>query len=157
MSPITADNHIDWDQYCREREIYGFADTDNGSFSSGAVWDEKCVYPIPEGYDSAYAAPMMCAGATVWNVLSQYNARPFERVGIMGIGGLGHLAIKLAAAMGSHVVVLSSSESKRKEAMEYGASEFHVWRSGDKAPAGFQPLKHLLLCGSAGVDYQRYG
>jgi D-arabinose 1-dehydrogenase-like Zn-dependent alcohol dehydrogenase len=74
----------------------------------------------------------------------------------MGIGGLGHLAIKLAAAMGCHVVVLSSSESKRQEAMEYGASEFHAFLSGGEAPEGFKPVKHLLLCGSAAIDYPRY-
>jgi D-arabinose 1-dehydrogenase-like Zn-dependent alcohol dehydrogenase len=74
----------------------------------------------------------------------------------MGIGGLGHLAIKLAAAKGAHVVVFSSSESKRQEALDYGASEFIVFKSGDEAPENFKPVKHLLLCGSANVDYSRY-
>ncbi|KAF4465427.1 alcohol dehydrogenase [Fusarium albosuccineum] len=143
----------DLDQYCRDRKIYGFADTDNGSFSYGAVWDAKCVVPIPDGYDSADAAPLMCAGSTVWTVLTKYGVRCDDRVGVMGIGGLGHLAIKLAAAMGAHVVVFSSSESKRQEAMDYGASEFHVFKSGDEAPADLKPVKHLLLCGSGNVDY----
>ncbi|RGP59238.1 hypothetical protein FLONG3_11244 [Fusarium longipes] len=143
----------DRDQYCRERQIYGFSDFNNGSFSYGAVWDSKTVCHIPEGYDSADAAPLLCAGSTVWTCLTQYGLRPLESVGIVGIGGLGHLAIKLAAAMGNHVVVFSSSESKRQEAMEYGASEFHVYKSGDKAPEGFKPVKHLLLCGSANIDY----
>ncbi|KAM5341592.1 hypothetical protein ACJ41O_014623 [Fusarium nematophilum] len=143
----------DLDQYCRERKLYGFADTDNGSFSHGAVWDAKCVVPIPDGYDSVDAAPLMCAGSTVWTVLTKYGARCDDRVAVMGIGGLGHLAIKIAAAMGCSVVVLSSSESKRQEAMEYGASEYHVFKSGDEPPADFKPVKHLLLCGSANVDY----
>ncbi|PYH92145.1 alcohol dehydrogenase [Aspergillus ellipticus CBS 707.79] len=142
-----------WDQYCDNQKQYGFHDFDNGSFSYGAVWDASCVYPIPEGYDSANAAPLMCAGATVWTVLTEYGIRSTDRVAIMGIGGLGHVAIKLAAAMGCHVVVLSSSESKRQEAMDFGASEFHVFRSGGPAPEGFKPVKHLLLCGNAGVDY----
>ena len=76
-----------------------------------------------------------------------------DRVAIMGVGGLGHLAIKLAASLGYKVVVLSSSESKRQEAFEYGAAEYHVWRTGDKVPEGFTPLKHLLLCGNSGVDF----
>ncbi|KAJ4258728.1 hypothetical protein NW762_007814 [Fusarium torreyae] len=143
----------DLDQYCRERKLYGFADTDNGSFSYGAVWDSKTIIPIPESYDSANAAPLMCAGSTVWTVLTKYGLRSEDRVGVMGIGGLGHLAIKIAAAMGTHVVVFSSSESKRQEAMDYGASEFIVFKSGDEAPADFKPVKHLLLCGSANVDY----
>ncbi|KAL4726701.1 hypothetical protein ACLX1H_005590 [Fusarium chlamydosporum] len=143
----------DRDQYCRDRQIYGFSDFNNGSFSYGAVWDSKTVCLIPEGYDSANAAPLLCAGSTVWTCLTQYGLKAHESVGVIGIGGLGHLAIKLAAAMGLHVVVFSSSESKRQEAMEYGASEFHVYKSGDKAPEGLKPVKHLLLCGSANIDY----
>jgi D-arabinose 1-dehydrogenase-like Zn-dependent alcohol dehydrogenase len=146
----------DRDQYCRDRKLYGFADTDNGSFSYGAVWDSKTIISIPDGYDSEYAAPLMCAGATVWTVLTKYGLRSDDRVGVMGIGGLGHLAIKIAAAMGTHVAVFSSSEPKRQEAMDYGAAEVHIFKSGDKAPEDFMPVKHLLLCGSGNVDYSRY-
>ncbi|KAL4923888.1 NAD(P)-dependent alcohol dehydrogenase [Aspergillus undulatus] len=140
------------DQFCRTGTNYGFGDLQNGTFGSGAIWDSKCVYPIPEGYDSAYAAPLMCAGATVWTVLTEFGIKPAERVGIMGMGGLGHIAIKLAAAMGYHVVVLSSSDRKREEAMEYGAAEYHVIRAGEETPKELVPVKHLLLCGSFGVD-----
>ncbi|RAK77465.1 NAD(P)-dependent alcohol dehydrogenase [Aspergillus fijiensis CBS 313.89] len=142
-----------WDQYCRNQKQYGFHDLHNGTFSYGAIWDAKCVYPIPEGYDSINAAPLMCAGATVWTVLSEYGIKATDRVAVMGIGGLGHIAIKLAAAMGCHVVVLSSSEGKRQEAMDFGASEYHVFRSGGPVPEGFKPVNHLLLCGSGSVDY----
>lgn len=143
----------DADQYCRERKLYGFTDTDNGSFSYGAIWDSKVVVPIPDNYESEFAAPLMCAGATVWTVLSKYGIASNQRVAVMGIGGLGHLAIKLASAMGCHVVVLSSSENKRQEAMDYGASEFHVFRSGEAPPEDFKPVKHLILCGSASIDH----
>ncbi|KAJ5084900.1 hypothetical protein NUU61_009479 [Penicillium alfredii] len=141
-----------WDQYCENKKEYGSHDHDIGSFGEGVVWDAGCVVPIPDGYDSADAAPLMCAGATVWTVLREYGVRPTDRVGIMGIGGLGHLAIKLAAAMGCHVVVFSSSEAKREEAFDFGASEYHVFRPGQDQ-IGFKPVKHLLLCGSASVDY----
>lgn len=94
----------------------------------------------------------MCAGATVWTVLSEYGVKPTDRVAIMGIGGLGHLAVKLASAMGCHTVVLSSSESKREDAFAFGASEYHVFRPGEDIP-GFKPVKHLLLCSNTGVDY----
>jgi D-arabinose 1-dehydrogenase-like Zn-dependent alcohol dehydrogenase len=73
----------------------------------------------------------------------------------MGIGGLGHLAIKLAAAMGCHVVVFSSSEAKREEAFSFGASEYHVFKAGEEIP-NLKPVNHLLLCGSASVDYASY-
>ncbi|KAI9039041.1 uncharacterized protein KD926_010025 [Aspergillus affinis] len=142
-----------WDQYCQERKVYGVSDFDNGTLISGAVWDANCVFPIPEGLNSVDAAPLMCAGATVWTVLTRFGIEAGDRVGIMGVGGLGHISIKLAAALGYHVVVLSSSESKMQEATEYGASEYHVFRSGEK-PQDLKPLKHLLLCGSGSSDYQ---
>jgi len=113
------------------------------------------VVTIPDGYDSADAAPLMCAGATVWTCLTEYGVRPTDRVGVMGIGGLGHLAIKLASAMGCHVVVFSSSEAKREEAFSFGASEYHVFRSGQELK-DCKPVNHLLLCGSANVDYSSY-
>ncbi|KAK9365298.1 GroES-like protein [Lipomyces kononenkoae] len=143
----------EWDQYCPHRRNYGAHDHDTGSFSTGAVCDAGCVFHIPAGYDSASAAPILCGGATVWTVLSQYNVRATDRVGVMGVGGLGHLAIKIAAAMGCHVVVLSSTESKREEAFRFGAKEFHVMRTGEPTQEGIEPLNHLLLCGSAKVDY----
>ncbi|GAB1193879.1 hypothetical protein APSETT444_003114 [Aspergillus pseudonomiae] len=141
-----------WDQYCANKKEYGFHNHDLGSFSHGVVWNAGNVFKIPDGYDSANAAPLMCAGATVWTCLTEYGLRPTDRVGVMGIGGLGHLAIKLAAAMGCQVVVLSSSERKREEAMQFGASEYHVFSAGQEMK-DFKPLKHLLLCGSANVDY----
>ena len=99
------------------------------------VCEANCVIPVPDGLASEDAAPMMCAGATVWTALSRYGVRSTDRVGVQGVGGLGHLAIKLAAAMGCHVVVLSGSESKKKE------------------PEGFKGLNYLLVCGSANSDY----
>lgn len=143
----------DWDQYFRNVKQYGMNDFDNGSFSYGAVWDANCVFRIPDGLDFVYAAPLMCAAATVWTTLTRYGMRAADRVGIMGVGGLGHVAIKLAAALGYYVIVLSTSEMKRQEAMEFGASEYHVFRSGGAPPEGFRPIKHLLLCASGDVDY----
>ncbi|PWY93687.1 GroES-like protein [Aspergillus sclerotioniger CBS 115572] len=144
----------DQDQFCPHKKQYGLNDTNNGSSSTHTIWDSNCVFPIPENISSIHAAPLMCAGATVWTVLTRFNMQPGDRVGIMGVGGLGHLAIKLASAMGYRVVVLSGSEAKRHEAMEYGAGEFHVFRSGEREGMGLErPVRHLLLCGSGDVDY----
>ncbi|KAH8423693.1 NAD(P)-dependent alcohol dehydrogenase [Aspergillus melleus] len=143
------------DQYCRHKRAYGTHDFDLGSFSHGAVWDASCIFPIPEALDSEDAAPLMCAGATVWSCLTQNGIRVNDRVGILGIGGLGHLAIKLASALGYHVVALSGSEKKRSEAREFGADEFRVL-AGDGGVQGedeMKPIKHLLVCGSGGVEY----
>ncbi|CRG89156.1 hypothetical protein PISL3812_06192 [Talaromyces islandicus] len=143
-----------WDQFCENVvDFENQADADIGSLSNGVVWDADAVVPVPDGYDSANAAPLLCAGATVWTVLTEYGIKATDRVGVLGIGGLGHLAIKLGAALGCHVVVLSSSESKREEAFEFGAKEYFVLKSGEQ-PEGLKPLDHLLVCGSASsTDY----
>lgn len=129
--------------------IYGECDFDIGSFGSGVIWDADCLFHIPEGYQSEHAAPLMCAGATVWDCLQDGPARLGERVGILGMGGLGHLAIKLASSMGCEVVVLSTSNSKREEAMSFGASEFHVFDGSAEQAQEIRPLARLLLCGSS--------
>ncbi|PCG96071.1 Polyketide synthase, enoylreductase [Penicillium occitanis (nom. inval.)] len=143
-----------WDQFCEnvvDFETRG--DPDIGSLSNGVVWDADAVVPVPDGYDSVDAAPLLCAGGTVWTVLTEYGIKATDRVGILGIGGLGHLAIKLGAALGCHVVVLSSSDTKRQEAFEFGAKEYYVLKSGEK-PEGLKPLDHLLVCGSSSsMDY----
>ncbi len=96
----------------------------------------------------------MCAGATVWTALSRFGARSTDRVGILGVGGLGHLAIKLAKAMGCQVVVLSGSEGKKGETMGFGASEFHAMKGWEgRKPDGWRGLDHLLVCGSGKPDY----
>ncbi|OJJ68279.1 hypothetical protein ASPBRDRAFT_47222 [Aspergillus brasiliensis CBS 101740] len=148
-----CDNCISgYDNQCREKRAYGQHDLDVGSFSHGTVWDADAVYHIPEGYDSAYAAPLLCAGASVWACLTNNGIRPSDRVGVMGVGGLGHLAIKLGAALGYNVVALSGSESKREEALGFGASEFHRFPNPHQSTP-IKPVKHLLLCGSSDVDY----
>lgn len=78
---------------------------------------------IPEGMDLAKTAPLLCAGITVYSPLRHWNVGPQHRIGIVGLGGLGHVAVKIARAMGAHVVVFTTSESKAKEAMLLGAHE----------------------------------
>ena len=144
-----------WDIYCEIKAQYGSPESTTGSIASGMVFEANCTISIPDGMSSEDAAPMLCAGATVWTALSRYGVKSSHRVGVLGVGGLGHLAIKLAAAMGCHVVVLSGSESKRDEATGFGAREFHAMRDWDgKKPEGWVGLDHLLVCGSAKSDYQ---
>ncbi|KAI0426762.1 GroES-like protein [Xylaria sp. FL1042] len=112
------------DIYCVERALYGDADLDQGSFGSHAVWREVALFKIPDDMPDEYAAPLQCAGATVFSALHSYRTQPTETVGIMGVGGLGHLAIQFASKMGCRVVVLSGSESKKDEAMKLGTHEF---------------------------------
>lgn len=95
----------------------------------------------------------MCAGATVWNPLFSYGLKAGDRVGIVGVGGLGHLAIQFASKMGFEVVVLSSSDSKKQKAMEFGASEFHVTSGADKEKmAAIGKLNALLITTNVNPD-----
>ncbi|KAB5515313.1 chaperonin 10-like protein [Coniochaeta sp. 2T2.1] len=108
--------------FCPQRAIYGTSNLDQGSFASHAIWREAFLHPIPDGLSDEDAAPLQCGGATVFTAL--HDAHPNDTVGIMGIGGLGHLAIQFAAKMGLRVVVLSGTERKRKQAMQLGAHRF---------------------------------
>jgi alcohol dehydrogenase (NADP+) len=99
-----------------------------GGYSTGIVVNEKFVLRVPETLDPAGVAPLLCAGITTWSPLRQWKAGPGSRVGVVGIGGLGHMAVKLAAALGAHVVVLTTSPSKAEDARRLGAHEVVVSR-----------------------------
>ncbi|KAJ7105433.1 putative NADP-dependent alcohol dehydrogenase C 2 [Mycena crocata] len=135
---------IGQDQYCPNRELYGYHNHHQGSFGSHAIWDASFLFHIPEGLASEAAAPLMCGGATVFNVIETYNIRPTDRVGVVGVGGLGHMAVKFLAKMGASVIVFSSTESKRAEALRLGATEFYATKDVDKLDIG-KPLDHLLV------------
>jgi D-arabinose 1-dehydrogenase-like Zn-dependent alcohol dehydrogenase len=134
--------------------MYGSADTDQGSFASHAVWREAFLFKIPDSISDADAAPLMCGGATVFNALHQYNTQPTETVGVMGVGGLGHLAIQFAAKMGCHVVVLSGSERKKEEALSLGAHEFIATKDVEEIKPS-RKLNRLLVTTSAQPDWKK--
>ncbi|KAI1844438.1 hypothetical protein JX265_010068 [Neoarthrinium moseri] len=140
--------------YCPERAMYAYADRDQGSFASHAVWREAFLFKIPDALSDEAAAPLQCGGATVWNALRAYNAQPTETVGVMGVGGLGHLAIQFAAKMGCRVIVLSGSDSKKAEAERLGAHEF-IATKGKKELSVSRPLDRLLVTTSAQPDWSQ--
>ncbi|KIY66921.1 NADP-dependent alcohol dehydrogenase [Cylindrobasidium torrendii FP15055 ss-10] len=113
------------DQYCLSKGMYFESRTDQGSMGEIAILPDQWLFHIPESLSSAAAAPLMCGGSTVFTPLAE-SIRPTERVGVIGIGGLGHLAIQMASKMGCVVVVFSGTESKRDEAIKLGASEFYA-------------------------------
>ncbi|GAP82979.1 putative alcohol dehydrogenase [Rosellinia necatrix] len=141
------------DIYCRQRALYGYADLDQGSFGSHAVWREVALFRIPDGISDEDAAPLQCAGATVFSALHGYGTRADETVGVMGVGGLGHLAIQFAAKMGCRVVVFSGSDGKREEALRLGAHEFVVAARGGAPLAVDRPVDRLLVTTSAQPDW----
>ncbi len=148
------------DTFCPERAMYGEADLDQGSFASHAVWNENFVYHVPDSLDPVYAAPLMCGGATVFNVLSLYGLKPYDRVGVIGVGGLGHLAIQFAAKMGCTVAVFSGTDSKKEEAMKLGATEFYATK-GLKSPEDLKKvvkaeIECLIVTTSSQPDWSMY-
>lgn len=94
-----------------------------GGYSSHVVVDQEFVLRIPDNLPVAETAPLLCAGITTYSALRQWKVKPRDRVGIVGLGGLGHVGVKMAKAMGAHVVVLTSSPHKMADALKLGADE----------------------------------
>lgn len=117
------------EQYCDEFPTFSFNSPDKylegkmtyGGFSKTYVCEDKYVLHMPAFEDLASAAPLLCAGITVYSPLRYWNAGPGKKVGVLGIGGLGHLAIKIAKAMGAEVTVFTTSPEKVEDAKRLGA------------------------------------
>jgi uncharacterized zinc-type alcohol dehydrogenase-like protein len=113
------------------------------------------AYKIPDNLDSASAAPLLCAGITVYNPLRTYIKYPGAKVGVLGIGGLGHLAIKFAEAMGAEVTAFSTSSDKEAEAKEFGAHYFCNWKNTEQIKAASGTLDLLLCTVSSEIDWNK--
>lgn len=142
--------------YCSERKMYGMADFDVGSFAHKTVWREAFLFKVPEGLSDEDAAPLMCGGITTFNSLHMYDVQPTDRVGVVGVGGLGHLAIQFAAKMGCQVVVFSGTDSKKDEATRLGATEFHAMKDAKDLTGTTKPIDFLLVTTSAQPDWNLY-
>ncbi|CAK4227484.1 unnamed protein product, partial [Aphanomyces euteiches] len=108
----------------------------------------KFVVPIPEGLSSESAAPMMCAGVTTYSPLKTHGAGPGKKVGVVGIGGLGHLGIQWAVALGAEVTALSSSDKKEKESKELLGAHHYLNYSDPEAVKAYAKTFDILLCTS---------
>jgi D-arabinose 1-dehydrogenase-like Zn-dependent alcohol dehydrogenase len=144
-----------WETMCRERKMYGYANLDQGSFGTHAVWREAFLFKVPDNMSNEDAGPLMCGGSTVFNALHVAQVRPTARVGIVGVGGLGHLAIQFAAKMGCQVVVFSGTDSKKEEAIKLGAVEFYATK-GVKDLKISAPIDNLIVTTSSQPDWQLY-
>ena len=127
-----------------------------GGYSTRVVVDERFALKIPAGLDPAGAAPLLCAGITTYSPLRQWGCKRGDRVGVVGLGGLGHMAVKLAGAMGAEVTVLSSAKSKEADARRLGAHAFELTKGGDTFPKLAGRFDLLIDTVSAPHDYNRY-
>ncbi|KAL8832882.1 MAG: hypothetical protein Q9170_004702 [Blastenia crenularia] len=141
--------------FCPSRGFYGFTSLDIGSMASHIPFSESFTYKLDPAISNEAGSAFMCGGATVFNVLDMFNVKPTDRVGIVGIGGLGHLAIQFAAKWGCQVIVFSSTEEKREQAMAYGASEFYATKGVEKFE-GVAPIDHLMVTTSQQIDWELY-
>jgi uncharacterized zinc-type alcohol dehydrogenase-like protein len=105
---------------------YGDGERTQGGYSTHIAVTEDFVLRIPEGLPLDKAAPLLCAGITTYSPLRHWNAGPGKKVAVIGLGGLGHMAVKLAHAMGAEVTVLSRTLSKKEEGLQLGASEYYA-------------------------------
>jgi alcohol dehydrogenase (NADP+) len=120
------------EQYCLNGTVgtYGVLDRDGtvtqGGYSTQVVVTEDFVLRIPEGIDLDVAAPLLCAGITTYSPLHRWGAGPGKKVAVVGLGGLGHMAVKIAHAMGAEVTVLSQSLKKQEDGLRLGADHYYA-------------------------------
>ena len=121
------------EQFCEKHLAFTYNSTEMdektptyGGYSNQMVVDENYVLRIPSGLPLAGAAPLLCAGITTYSPLKRFGVKPGDRVGVVGLGGLGHMGVKIARAMGAEVTVFSTSPRKQEDAKRLGANNFVV-------------------------------
>ena len=150
------------EQYCLAGSIstYNSVGQDGlptaGGYSTGIVVDENYVVWIPDGVSLEAATPLLCAGITMYSPLRNWGAGPGKRVAIIGMGGLGHMGVKIAAALGAEVTVLSQSLKKQEDALRLGAEDYYATSD----PATFDVLRDhfdlIINTVSADIDVDQY-
>ncbi len=149
-------------QYCLNGMVPTYAGTDRdgtttqGGYSTHVVVNADYVLSVPEGLDPAAAAPLLCAGITTYAPLRHWNPGPGTKVAVVGLGGLGHMAVKIAHALGAEVTVLSQSLKKQEDGLRLGAD--HYYATSD--PATFEQLTGrfdlIVNTVSAEIDVDAY-
>ena len=150
------------EQYCEN----GFTGTYNGpvfggentfgGYSDSVVVKEKFVLHIAPTDNLAAIAPLLCAGITTFSPLNHWKVGPGKKVGVVGLGGLGHMAVKIAHAMGAHVVLFTTSESKREDGLRLGADEVVVSRNPDEMATQANRLDFILNTVAAPHDLDAF-
>jgi alcohol dehydrogenase (NADP+) len=150
------------EQYCLKGNTLTYADVDKygqrtqGGYSTHIVVEEDFVLRIPEGISLDVAAPLLCAGITTYSPLRRWEAGPGKKVAVVGLGGLGHMAVKIARAMGAEVTVLSQTLRKKEDGLRLGAD--HYYATSD--PETFEKLAGtfdlIINTVSAKIDVDAY-
>ncbi|MEQ1817654.1 MAG: NAD(P)-dependent alcohol dehydrogenase [Terricaulis sp.] len=127
-----------------------------GGYSKSITVTQDFVLRIPEGLSSEHAAPLLCAGITTYSPLRHWNVKAGQKVGVVGLGGLGHMAVKLAKAMGAHVVVFTTSQSKIADAKALGADEVVLSKDAAQMAAHTNSFHLIINSVSAAHDLEQF-
>ena len=147
------------EQYCENGMVgtYNATERDGsptyGGYSNQMVVDEKYVLRLPKNLPLDGTAPLLCAGITTYSPLRHWKAGPGKKVGVVGLGGLGHMAVKLARAMGAEVTVLSQSPQKKDDALKMGAHHFVVTKDKKQLDGAKNSLDLIINTVSAPTDW----
>jgi alcohol dehydrogenase (NADP+) len=153
----------DLEQYCENGTIWTYNSPDKhtdgityGGYSENIVVDKAFVLKIPKHLDLAATAPLLCAGITTYSPMRHHNVTKGQKVGVVGLGGLGHVGVKLAKALGAHVVVFTTSSNKVEDALRLGADEVVNSKNEDEMKKHLNSFHFILDTVSAKHDINAY-
>lgn len=151
------------EQYCENGMVGTYNGRDKhlgghtfGGYSENIIVDRKFVLGIPENIDPKGAAPLLCAGITTWSPLRHWKVKKGDKVGVIGLGGLGHMGVKFASALGAHVVMITTSPEKSKDARELGAHEVLISKNEEDMAKHKGTFDFLLNTVPVGHDINPY-
>jgi uncharacterized zinc-type alcohol dehydrogenase-like protein len=152
-----------FEQFCAAGPTFTYSgrDRQDGSLTQGGYSDhvvvrEEFVCRVPDRLDPAAAAPLLCAGITTYSPLKRFNVGHGQKVGVVGLGGLGHMGVKLAAAMGAHVTMITTSPEKGEDARKLGADDVLVSTDGQAMEAAANRFDFILDTIPVTHDVQQY-
>lgn len=151
------------EQYCTSYATFTYNSDDKwmgghtlGGYSKSIVVDSAFTLKVPDGLDLAAAAPLLCAGITTYSPLRRWKVGPGQRVGVVGLGGLGHMAVKFSRALGAHTVLFTTSASKVEDGLRLGAHEVVLSRDAEAMAAHSTRFDFILDTVSADHDINAY-
>jgi uncharacterized zinc-type alcohol dehydrogenase-like protein len=150
------------EQFCPNLTLtYNFPDKHTGGvtyggYSDSIVVDERFVLRVPTGLDLAGTAPLLCAGITTYSPMRHWGVTKGQKVGVVGLGGLGHMGVKFAHALGAHTVVFTTSPGKKDDALRLGADEVVISKNADEMAKHAGSFHFILDAVSADHDINAY-
>jgi uncharacterized zinc-type alcohol dehydrogenase-like protein len=151
-----------FEQFCANFTLtYNFPDkhlggVTYGGYSDSIVVDQRFVLHVPSNLNQAGVAPLLCAGITTYSPMRHWGVTKGKKVGVVGLGGLGHMGVRFARALGAHVVVFTTSANKKDDALRLGADEVVISRNNDEMQKHAGSFDFILDCVSADHDVSAY-